>query len=317
MATAPSYIGIDVAKATLEVASSDRHLFPAANTAAGHRELIERLRGIPVALIVLESTGIYGKELVRALLQAGLPVAVVQPQRVRHFAQSLQILAKTDQLDAVVIARFGEAIKPRRQQAPAPNAEHLRAWVDRRAQVVEDRVREENRLEACTDPLVAKHLKASIKRLQAAENNLDTRIAAIIADDQVLRERNAILQNEPGVGTQTAAILLAQLPELGTVNRQEIGALAGLAPYDQSSGNWQGRRAIYGGRARVRKALYMAALTAVRCNPTLKAVYQHLVLERGKDKKLALIACARKLLVRLNAILAAASQRTQEAPAMA
>lgn len=303
--TTALYFGIDVAKATLEVGSTQKRLFQVPNTAAGHRTLIERLQGVSVAGIVIESTGIYGQQCIQALLEAGLPVALVQPGRVRHFARSAGFLAKTDAIDAVVIARFGDAVKPRLHQAPTPAQAQLRAWSDRRSQLVEDRVREQNRLEACCDPVVAKDLRASIRRLEAATKALDRRIAQAISTDTTLRAKSDVVRKEAGVGPQTAAVLLGQLPELGVVNRQQIAALAGLAPYDHSSGQWHGRRAIYGGRASVRRALYMAALTAVRWDGNLKAMYERLV-GRGKDKKLALIACARKLLVRLNSLVAQA-----------
>jgi transposase len=252
MPTPALYIGIDVAKATLEVGSCERHLFQAPNTSEGHRLVIERLRGLVVATIVIESTGIYARELVRALMQAGFPVAVVQPGRARHFARSLNALAKTDQIDAVVLARFGQATKPRLHQLPTPTQDRLRALVDRRGQVVEDRVREQNRLEACTDPHIAKDLRVSITRLKKMEAALEQRIATAIAADAAVTAKHDILRQEAGIGPQTAFTLLTQLPELGTVNRQQIAALAGLAPYDRSSGAWQGRRAIYGGRARLR-----------------------------------------------------------------
>jgi transposase len=303
--TFAAYIGIDVAKETLEVATSHQRLLQVPNRSDGHRRLIEHLRQLTVARVVIESTGIYGHDCTRALVQAGIPVSVVQPGRVRHFAKSLGVLAKTDRIDAAVIARYGEAAKPRLYQMPSTAQDRLRALTDRRSQVVEDRVREENRLEACRDPLVAKDLRASIRRLTAAENALDRRIAQTIDADGALRAKSTVVRTENGIGAQTAAVLLAQLPELGTVNRQRISALAGLAPYDQSSGTWQGRRAVSGGRSRVRRALYMAALTAVRCNPHFKDIFCRLV-QRGKDKKLALIACARKLLVRLNALMARA-----------
>lgn len=311
--TTPLYFGIDVAKATLDVGSTQKRLFQVPNTPAGHRALIERLQRLSVAAIVIESTGIYGQQCVQALGEAGLPVALVQPGRVRHFARSTGLMAKTDAIDAVLIARFGEAVKPRLHQAPTPAQAQLRAWSDRRSQIVEDRVREQNRLEACCDPVVAKHIRASIRRLEATEKALDRRIAQAISADATLRAKNDVVCQEAGVGPHTAAVLLGQLPELGAVNRQQISALAGLAPYDQSSGQWQGRRAIYGGRASVRRALYMAALTAVRWNDNLKAMYERL-LGRGKDKKLALIACARKLLVRLNSLVAQAFNQQAAAP---
>ena len=317
MPTPAVYIGIDVAKATFDVGSSERLLLQkVANASAGHRQVIDYLRGKSVALIVIESTGIYGADLVRALILAGLPVAVVQPGRVRYFARSLNILAKTDAIDAVVLARFAEATKPRLYALPPENLVRLRALSDRRDQVVDDRVREQNRLEACRDPVIAKDLKASITRLEKAEVKLDKAIVVVIAEDPALKTKSDLLQNESGIGPQTAAILLAQLPELGTVNRQEIGALAGIVPYDRSSGTSDGKRHIYGGRERVRRALYMATLAACRFNQQIADFYQHLI-KRGKLEKVARIACARKLLVRLNAVLANAAKPKPQEPVMA
>ena len=315
MSTSSVYLGIDVSKATLEVGSCERRLFQAANTDAGHQQVVEHLQSLSVALIAIESTGIYGQALARALIVAGLPVAVVQPGRVRNFARSLNILAKTDAIDAVVIARFAAATKPRHYTLPAEHLARLRAVSDRRDQLVEDRVREENRLEACTDATIAKSLRASITALDKGVAKLDATIAEIIACDPTLKTKNDLLQNETGVGPQTAAILLAQLPELGTVNRQQIGALAGLVPYDRSSGNHDGQRHIYGGRARVREALYMATIAACRWNKHIAECYQHL-LKRGKANKVARIACARKLLIRLNTLLANDYKSTSQEPAM-
>lgn len=303
MPTSSVYVGIDVAKVTLEVASCERVLSRAPNTDDGHRQVVEVLRGLSVALVVVESTGVYGQELVRALVVAGLPVAVVQPGRVRHFARSKNILAKTDAIDAKVLADFAQAVKPRQFVLPSAQLIRLRAYSDRRDQVVEDRVREQNRLEACTDSDIAKLIAANIATLTTNEETLTREIASIIAEDATLKAKNDILQNETGIGPLTASILLAQLPELGSINRQEAGALAGLVPYDRSSGTYDGSRHIYGGRARVREALYMAAITACRWNPHIADFYQRL-LKRGKAKKLAIIACARKLLVRLNSLLA-------------
>jgi transposase len=316
MATSAVYVGIDVAKATLDVGSSKRLLLrQVANTSVGHRQVIDYLRGMPVEVIAIESTGIYGMELVRALILAGLPVAVVQPGRVRYFARSLSILAKTDAIDALVLARFAEATKPRLYALPPANLTRLRALSDRRDQVVEDRVREQNRLEACRDAVITKDLNTSITRLENAEATLDQAIAAVIDEDPALKAKSDLLQNESGIGAQTATILLAQLPELGTVNRQEIGALAGIVPYDRSSGTSDGKRHIYGGRERVRSALYMATIAACRFNQHIADFYQRL-LKRGKEKKVARIACARKLLVRLNTILANAAKNQKQEPAM-
>ena len=313
MTTSPVYIGIDVAKATIDIASCDQYLMQAPNTTAGHTHVIQRLQELAVAGIVVESTGIYAQALVCAVAMAGLPVALVQPGRARHFAKSIGLLAKTDVVDAQMLARFGKATTPRLFQMPAAIMEQLRALSERRGQVVDDRVREQNRLEACRSTLIIAQLKTSIRRLEKAEKDLNARIISAINADPTLKNQYALLTAEYGVGQQVATILLTRLPELGTVNRQQIAALAGLAPYDRSSGTANGRRAIYGGRADVRSALYMAALSAVRCHDVLKTVYQNLV-ARGKDKKLALIACARKLLVRLNALM---TPKSCEKPALA
>ena len=305
MTTTGIYIGIDISKATLEVATCAGRLIEVPNTSAGHVRLLERLRAQSIACVVIESTGIYGRELVRSLHAAGYAVAVVQPGRVRHFALSRNLLAKTDRLDAVMIARFGAEVKPRLWEMPRAPVERLRAINDRRSQVIDDRVREENRLEACRDERIAKDLRASIKRLNKAEEKLDRETAALIAADADMAAMSAALQEESGVGPQTSAVLLSQLPELGKVNRQQISALAGVAPYNHSSGPKDGRRRIFGGKAQVRRALYLAAVSGARWNTYLKEFYQRLVAQ-GKDKKLTLIACARKLIVRLNTIAATA-----------
>jgi transposase len=317
MSTSALYVGIDVAKATFDVGSTERLLLrQVANTSEGYRQVIDHLRGLSVKLIVIESTGIYGVELVRALILAKLPVAVVQPGRVRYFARSQNILAKTDAIDAVVLARFAEASKPRLYELPAENLARLRALSDRRDQIVDDRVREQNRLEACLDTVIAKDLKTSIARLVKTEEKLDKSIADVIDNDPDLKNKSGLLQDETGVGAQTASILIAQLPELGTVNRQEIGALAGIVPYDRSSGTKDGPRHIYGGRERVRRALYMATISACRFNQYIADFYQRL-LKRGKASKVARIACARKLLVRLNSILANAARPQKTEAVMA
>lgn len=317
MTTSTIYIGIDVAKATIDVGSSERLLLrKVPNTDAGHRQVMEHLKGLSVGVIVIESTGIYANALVRALLLAGLPVAVVQPGRARHFAKSVNIRAKTDAIDAVMLARFGEATKPRLYALPPANLERLRALSNRRDQVVEDRVREQNRLEACQDTDIAKELTKSITRLEKAEGELDKKIATAIDEDPILKAKSDVMQEVPGVGLQTAAILLAHLPELGEINRQEISALAGVAPYDHASGTHDGGRHIYGGRERVRQALYMATLAACRFNTQIAEFYQRLK-KNGKKEKVARIACARKLLIRLNTILTQAAKPTEPKAAVA
>lgn len=313
MTTSKIYIGIDVAKATIDVGSTERLLLPKVpNTAAGHRQVIELLKDQPVGTIVIESTGIYAAALVRALILAGLPVAVIQPGRARHFAKSQNIRAKTDAIDAVMLARFGEATKPRLHALPAENIERLRALCNRRDQVIEDRVREQNRLEACQDVDIAKEIGKSITRLEKEEKEHNKKIAKAIDEDSVLKAKSDLMQQVPGVALQTAAILLAHLPELGATNRQQISALAGVAPYDNASGTHDGARHIYGGRERVRQALYMATLATCRFDSQIAEFYQRLK-KNGKKDKVARIACARKLLIRLNTILAQADKPTKPA----
>jgi transposase len=231
-------------------------------------------------------------------------VALVQPYRVRRFAQSQGYLAKTDKIDCRVIAEYCAKTETLRLYTP-PSAGHqaFRALVDRRDQLVEDRKREANRLEGCLDADMSRDIKQSLRRLDRAIARQDAKIAAAISADDDLRARDRRLQQEIGIGAQTSACLLAHLPELGNANRQQIAALAGLAPYNNDSGTKAGQRSLYGGRARVRRAMYMAALVAVRWNDRLKAIYNGL-LYRGKEKKPALLACARKLLVHLNSIVA-------------
>jgi transposase len=314
MTTPGTYIGVDVAKAELVVATTTTLLCRVANDRAGHAQLLQRLSGMAVEAVIVESTGSYGQALTAALGDAGIAVAVVQPGRVRSYASSLGVRAKTDPIDAQVIARFGEATKPRLFTPPPPEVLHLRALVERRDQIIEQRKQEQNRLEVQPNPVIAKELRASVKRLRASEQTYTKHIAQHIAKHEALSHLSAALQQEAGVGLQTAATLLAHLPELGTLNRQEVAALSGVAPYDQASGSRDGKRAIAGGRRRLRRALYMAAITAGRCSPWLSEIYQKLI-KRGKPAKVAIIACARKLLVRLNTI-AKALRQTPESPVM-
>lgn len=314
MTTPGTYIGVDVAKAELVVATATTLLCRVANDRAGHAQLLQRLGGMTVEAVVLESTGSYGQAFVAAAVEAGVAVAVVQPGRVRSYARSLGVRAKTDPIDAQVIARFGEATKPRLFTPPASDVLHLRALVERRDQIIEQRKQDQNRLEVMSNPIIAKELRASVKRLRTSEKAYTRHIADHIAKHEHLSRLSAALQNEAGVGLQTAATLLAHMPELGTLSRQESAALGGVAPYDQASGSRDGKRAISGGRRRLRRALFMAAVTAARCSPWLSDIYRNLI-QRGKPAKVALIACARKLLVRLNTI-AKALRRLPENPVM-
>ncbi|WP_237228023.1 IS110 family transposase [Rubinisphaera sp. JC750] len=296
------YFGIDVSKRTLHLANPKAFLKEFENSPSGRQKLTQHLKKLKPQLVVLEASGGYERSLSEALQDADLPVHVAQPSSVRYFARSLKVLAKTDRIDAQVIARFAAATNPAPSEKTPENVKKLRALCDRREQIVGDRVRESNRLEACSDPDIAADLRDSIARLKQVEKDLDKRIASLREADAELSQKASKLLAQIGVGEKTTNILLAHLPELGRLQRGPIAALAGLAPHPRESGNWVGKRRIYGGRALIRKALYMAAKTAVQHCPHLSRFYQHLR-EQGKAYNVAIIACARKLLVRLNTIL--------------
>jgi transposase len=298
-----SYLGIDTGKKDLHLGDTARCLQRFDNTAAGRRELVKRLRDMRPKLIAIEASGGYERPVVEALQDAGLPVAVVQPGCVRHFARSGKVLAKTDPIDAVVIARFAEAHRPEPTGKTPESVRKIRALRDRREQIVEDRVREQNRLETCPDRDMAKHIRRNIRRLTTQQQQLDQQIEQLIKDDEQLNAKAKVMTAVKGVGDKTASTLLAHMPELGTMGRQPIAALAGLAPHPQESGRWKGKRRIYGGRAPVRKALYMAAKSAAQHCPVLSVFYQRLR-AAGKPYNVALIACARKILIHLNTLMA-------------
>lgn len=294
-----SYLGIDTGKHQLHLATPDRLIAPFSNTPAGHRQLINAIAAYPDPLTAIEASGGYERAVTQALQDQGLPVAVVAPGCVRHFAKSAKVLAKTDAIDAAVIARYAQAHQPRPTQPTPEHVQKLRALRDRRDQLVEDRVREENRLEACGDKTIARQLRASIKRLNGQIDKLDQQIGQHIEQTPPLKEKARVMSEQKGVGTQTAATLLACVPELGTLNRQQAAALVGVAPHPRESGTWQGKRRIFGGRAQARKALYMAAKSAARFCPVLAPFYKKLR-AAGKPYNVALIAVARKLLIHLN-----------------
>ncbi len=301
-------VGIDVSKGQLEVAIGQSLVGSFDNTSAGITRLRSRLPR-EVSLVVIEATGCYSALAARELTAAGYRVAVVQPGRVRQYARSQGLLAKTDGIDARIIAQYGEHSPGlRTYQEPPAVRQRLRALVDRRDQVVEDRVREENRLEACTDDLVRKSLRASVARLRRQAATLERQIKQVIAADHDLTTQADILTSQRGVGSLTAAHLMAHLPELGHVNRQEIAALAGVAPYNRDSGQYRGSRSIFGGRQRVRTAMHMAAITAMRSDHAMTSVYQRLI-ERGKPVKVAIVAIIRKMLMKLNTLVAAHRQQ--------
>jgi len=312
-------IGIDVAKAELVVAarpSGERWTAP--NDERGVQRLVERLRHDGPALVVLEATGGYELLCVGALAAAGLPVVVANPRQVRDFAKATGQLAKTDRIDADVLALFAERVRPEVRPLPAADAQELDALLARRRQLLEMLQAERNRLGQVfgrgRQP-VKKSLKAHIAFLERELRIADTDLGAMIRRSPAWRERDDLLQSVPGVGPVLSLTLLAELPELGRLSRREIAKLVGVAPLSRDSGALRGRRFVQGGRAGVRAVLYMAALVATKRNAVIGAFYQRL-LRAGKPKKPAPVACMRTLLTILNA-MARTNTRWQEHPATA
>lgn len=297
------YVGIDVAKDRLDVhVRPDGEAFAVPRDHDGLTSLVARLRSLSPQLIVLEATGGFEVTVAAALSSAGLPLAVVNPRQIRDFARAIGRLAKTDALDAEVIAHFAQAVHPEPRPLPDAQAQELAELVARRRQIIEMMVAERHRLRVLRSPRLKKrieqHLAALQRELTEIEDDLDDQIRRT----PVWREKEELLTSVPGVGDATARTLLANLPELGSLDRKAIAALAGLAPFNRDSGSMRGRRTIWGGRASVRAVLYMAALVASRHNPTIAAFYGRLR-QAGKPPKVALTACMRKLLTILNAVL--------------
>ena len=296
------YVGIDVAKERLDVAQRPSlEGWRVANDERGIAELVARLVQLKPALVVLEATGGMELPLVGALAAAGLPVVVINPRQAREFARATGRLAKTDAIDAQVLAQFAEAVRPQLRPLPDAAAQELSALMTRRRQLIEMLTAEKNRLRAAARavrPDIQEHIHWLERRLA----DLDGDLSQTIRSSDIWREKDDLLQSAPGVGPVVSTTLLADLPELGTLNRKEIAALVGVAPLNRDSGTLRGRRTVWGGRSKVRAALYMATLVATQRNPVIRTFYQRL-LSAGKPKKVALTACMRKLLTILNAIL--------------
>ncbi|HKU17726.1 MAG TPA: IS110 family transposase [Candidatus Saccharimonadales bacterium] len=297
------HIGIDVSKGTLDIAVLESgEGFQVGNDAGAHQELTRRLGRLKPSLIVMEASGGYENLLLMALLSAGLPAVRVNARQVHHFAEALGLLAKTDRIDAAVLARFAGAIRPAVQAQPTAAQLALAEQVARRQAVVEMLSAEKNRLPKTRTPEIKAHVQQHIAWLSRQLRDLDQTLKTRIECDETWRELDRLLESVPGVGRVAAATLLAMLPELGRLNRRQIAALVGVAPFNHDSGKHTGLRHIRGGRAPVRTALYLCVVAGLRCNPTLKAFYAQLK-SRGKPSKLALTACSRKLLTRLNAMV--------------
>jgi len=296
------FVGIDVAKAECVVAvrpSGATWTIP--QTEAGWAALATRLQALAPALVLCEATGGLELPLASVLAAAGLPLAIVNPRQVRDFAKAKGLRAKTDALDAAVLAHFAEALRPVPRPVPDATTQALAALVTRRRQLVEMATAEENRL-GSAPPALRASLQAHLRWLRRQLARLDTDLTATIRTHPGWRVQDDLLQSTPGVGPILAATLLGGLPELGTLSRGAIAALVGVAPWNRDSGRHRGTRRCWGGRADVRAVLYMATLAAVRYNPVLRAFY-HRLLAAGKLKKVALVACMRKLLTILNAMV--------------
>jgi len=296
------FVGIDISKARLDGACRGGGTpFSEPNDEAGIAAIVARFAADRPTLIVIEATGGLERTLLAALLAAGLPVAVINPRQARDFAKATGRLAKTDAIDAAVLAHLAEAIRPEARPQPDDDAQRLDAILTRRRQLVTMRTAEQNRLAATAAPTVRKDLEAHIAYLGQRIAEMDQQLDEAIASSAAWRARDTLLRGVPGIGPVVSRTLVAALPELGTLDGKRIAALVGLAPYAHDSGTSRGRRSIAGGRSEVRRALYMAATVAARHNPVLKAFHGRLV-AAGKAPKVALIAVARKLLVIVNAM---------------
>ena len=299
----PSFVGIDVSKDRLDVhIRPSGRAFVAYRDSKGLEQLVSELRRLAPVLIVLEATGGFEVTVAAALASACLPLAVVNPRQIRDFARATGRLAKTDTLDAQAIALFAERFRPEPRPLADADSQGLAELVARRRQVVEMIGMETNRLHQARNPQVQRMLRATLKTLTAQLAQLDRDIDDLIKQSSLWRAADDLLTSVPGVGDVTAHTLIADLPELGQLDRRRVAALVGVAPINRDSGQLRGKRTIAGGRIGVRNALYMATLSAVRWNPVISTHYQSLV-DRGRPKKVALVACMRRLLGILNAIM--------------
>lgn len=302
------YAGVDVSKERLDVSvrrgeeAAEHATFGLSNDDAGIDALVACLAEERPALVVLEATGGFERPAIAALAAAGLAVAVVNPRQARDFARAMGRLAKTDRIDAEILARFAEAVRPEPRSVPDEEAQAFGAILARRRQIVGMLTAEKNRLGVTTVKPVRKRLEAHVRWLEKELDRTDRDLDEAIKESPALRENDALLRSVPGVGPVLSRTLLAELPELGTLSRKQLAALVGVAPLNRDSGAFRGKRAVWGGRAEVRATLYMGALVAARHNPVVRGFYERLVAS-GKPKKVALVACMRKLLTILNAVL--------------
>ena len=297
-----NFVGIDVSKDSLDVAVlGQKYVEQVENSKKGIASLVAKLRQISPTLIVVEATGGYEEALVLGLFEAGLPVALVSPQRVRQYARARGILAKTDEIDAHNLADFGKNIRPRLFVAKTEDGRHLSGLMTRRRQVEEMLKSEKNRRRTAYPELLSS-IETVVICLQGESKRLDDEIREFLETHSDFKVQEKLLRSAKSVGLITAATLLAELPELGKLDRKKIAALVGVAPMNQDSGRRRGYRKTKGGRPDVRSVLYMSTLNGIRFNPLIKSQYEHL-LARGKEKKVAITACMRKFLTILNAMV--------------
>jgi transposase len=302
MSALPVFVGVDVAKTELVTGLRPTgEVWTVSNDETGIQELLQRLRPHGPVLVVIEATGGYERGVVAALAAAGIPLVVANPRQVRDFARSTGQLAKTDRIDAQVLALFAERVRPEPRPLPDEATRTLTALLARRRQILEMLTAERNRLEHAV-PAVRRDLIQHIRWLERRLRDVDHDLDRTVQSSPIWRAKENLLRSLPGVGPVTSRTLIGSLPELGLLNRKQIAALVGVAPLARDSGSLKGKRLVWGGRAPVRAALYMAALVASRRNPALRAFYARLV-AAGKPKKLALTACMRKLLTILNAMV--------------
>lgn len=300
--TSKNYIGIDVSKTTLDVfiSSSKKHL-SFKNTPKGIASLYKKCQDLINPAFVLEATGGYEKLVVQTLMQMGFSVSIVNPRRIRDFAKACGKLAKTDKIDAETIALFGETFKPEPQKMFSEKQQTLSDNSDRRRQLIDMLTMEKNHLEKASKT-TRKSVKTIIKALEKELKAIDTAQEELVQEDAELAAKSTLLKTIKGVGSVVATALLSDLPELGTLTHKQITALVGLAPYNRDSGTLRGKRTIWGGRSYVRCICYMATLVAIRYNSQIKAFYERLV-DAGKNKKVAIVACMHKLIIVMNAML--------------
>jgi transposase len=294
------YVAIDVSKSTLQV-QDDRRTFAVGNDPQGHRKLLDHLRTCVNPLVVFEASGGYERALLQSLHKAGMPLALVNPARIRDFARSEGVRAKTDPIDGKMILAFAKSKALRAMEAPSESCLKLAALLDRRGHLVEQLAREKNRLQN-SEAFIHRSIKRMIRILEKEIATIEKAIDQLIGSDPGLKSRSGIIGSVEGVGKVTAWTLLAYLSEIEDLNRNRLVALAGIAPFNRDSGKFSGRRSIVGGRAKVRKCLYMAAHTAASCNPVI-APYVQGLRDRGKPYKCAIVAAMRKLLIHIQSLM--------------